>query len=96
MPTSDGKINEKKVNMMNKYIFNFGRVHLPAFNVDPQEVALVAETEDEARDIIFNTPEIGFNFCMSYPYTEKRMSEFKNKWNMKEYTLEELFEKKKC
>ncbi len=74
---------------MNKYIFTFGSRHLKEFNVNPMEVMLIVEAENEgsARDKVFNFPGIGEYFCTSYRYSRKH--EF-NKFNMVEYTLEDL------
>ena len=43
--------------------------------------------------IAFNYDGIGSKFCTSYPYSE--IEEFKEKWNIVEYTLTQLEETRK-
>ena len=75
----------------NKFIITFGSSQLDEFYVRPNDVALIieAKNENEARTKVFNLKGIGERFCTSYPY-EKYIDEFVNKYNMKEYTLEDL------
>ena len=74
-----------------KFIITFGSSQLNEFNVKPNDVALIieAENENEARNQVCNFKGIGERFCTSYAY-EKHIDEFVNKYNMKEYTLEDL------
>jgi hypothetical protein len=76
---------------MKKFIITFGSGQLDEFSVAPTSVSLVVESETEngAREKVFNTQGIGGRFCTSYPY-EDFAEEFKVKYNMKEYTLEDL------
>ena len=76
---------------MKKYVITFGSGQLTEFFVRPTNVMLVIEAEDEnsARQKVFDFPGIGERFCTSYEYDEVK-DEFKNKYGMKEYTLEEL------
>lgn len=74
-----------------KYLVTFGSDHLKAFNVNPLKVGLVIEGDSEfgARDkYLINNSDIGRAFCTTYPYS--KFEEFKEKYGMKEYTLEEL------
>lgn len=75
----------------NKFIITFGSSQLDEFYVRPNDVALIieAKNENEARTKVFNFKGIGERFCTSYAY-EKHIDEFVNKYNMKEYTLEDL------
>ena len=81
---------------MNKYIFTFGSGQLTEFNVRPNDVALIIEAnnENEARSIVFDYDGIGGKFCTSYPYS--CMEQFKNEYNMNEYSLDELESRRKC
>lgn len=74
-----------------KTIITFGNNHLIQFNVRPLSVMLVieAESENKARTLALNFNGIGEYFCTSYPYT-KYEKEFKEKYNMKEYTFDDL------
>ena len=76
---------------MDKYIMTFGSGQLPevSHKVRPLKVMLVieADSEYEARDIAFKS-FVGKKFCTSYPYS--KAGEFKDKYNMEEYSLEEL------
>ena len=76
-----------------KTIITFGSSQLEWLDVYSQEVALVieADNEMEARSIVFKS-EIGNKYSTSYPYEDK-IDEFKAKYGMKEYTLEELLSK---
>lgn len=80
---------------MNKYFMTFGSNQLYEFKVNPIYVALVIEasSENEARKIAFNYDGIGSKFCTSYPYSE--IEEFKENWNIVEYTLTQLEETRK-
>ena len=80
---------------MNKYIFTFGSGQLTEFNVRPNDVALIIEAnnENEARSIVFDYDGIGDKFCTSYPYSY--IDQFKNEYNMKEYSLDELESRRK-
>ena len=77
---------------MSKYYISFGCGHLGAFNI-PEYLKsnvlleLEAETEMDARDIVFKIPSIKDKFCTSY----KDLSIWKDKAII--YTLEELFDK---
>ena len=73
-----------------KFIATFGSSQLPTFDVNPMSVMLVLEGENDndARKLLFKEPFNG-RFATSYPY-EKYAKEFKEKYNMKEYTLKEL------
>ena len=77
---------------MKKYIFTFGSKHLEwlHYKLNPMNVALVVEAENEnvARQIVFKS-KIGEYFFTSYPYDEF-VEEFKSRFGMKEYSLEEL------
>lgn len=74
-----------------KTVITFGSGQLTEFFVRPTNVMLVIEAENviEARQKAFDFPGIGERFCTSYNYEEVK-DEFKNKYGMKEYTLEEL------
>jgi hypothetical protein len=74
-----------------KYIVTFEFNQLNEFNVNPNEVILVIEGDYKAMISIqlFNYPGIGIDFCKIYDY-ESVVEEFKNKFKMKEYTLEDL------
>lgn len=76
---------------MNKYIFTFGSSQLDEFAVNPNSVALIieADTECEARTIVFNYKGIGAKFSSSYEY-EDNIDMFLNQYNMVEVTLDEL------
>jgi hypothetical protein len=55
---------------LNSYVFTFGTGQLKNFNVsNPNAIALliIAKTESEARQIVFDDPDIGSAFCTSYP-----------------------------
>ena len=84
---SEDELEEKKM----KFIITFGSSQLDEFYVRPNDVALIieAENENEARNQVCNFKGIGERFCTSYPY-EKYIDEFVNKYNMKEYTFEDL------
>ena len=77
---------------MNKWIFTFGSGQLPDIQktINPMKVMLVveAETENEARSEVFKS-FIGPYFCTSYPF-EPYAVEFKEKYNMIEFTLKDL------
>lgn len=75
---------------MNKYIITFGSGQLLGFQVNPLKVALIIEADNEnsARQKVFNFYGIGSKFCTSYPYS--KIEEFKTKFNMREYTLDDL------
>lgn len=83
-------MNKKK----NKYIITFGSGQLQSIKdkVNPQKVMLIIEDTDErlARMKVFDS-FIGINFSTSYPYNEF-YKKFKEKYGMKEYTLEKLVE----
>jgi hypothetical protein len=73
-----------------KYIATFGSNQLNQFNVNSMNVMLVLEGNyEDIRTQLFNFPGIGANFCTTYNY-EAVVEEFKNKFKMKEYTLEDL------
>ena len=77
----------------NKWFFTFGSENLQWMReqgINPMSVMLVveAENEQEARSMVFGS-KIGPYFCTSYPY-EKFADEFKEKYRMDEYTLEEI------
>lgn len=76
---------------MSKYIITFGSGQLEGFNINASSVMLVieADSEREAREIVFSYEGIGENFCTSYSY-EKYAEKFINGFNMKEYSLEDL------
>ena len=75
---------------MNKYVITFGSDQLPEFPGNSLKVMLVIEADSEryARDKVFNT-SIGGNFCTSYKYDDVA-EEFKELYDMEEYTLEDL------
>lgn len=79
--------------MKTKIVVTFGTGQLQGFNVIPNDVALIVEGDDEfkAREKVFQS-EIGDNFCTSYLY-EDYIDDFIFKYNMTEYTLEELLSK---
>lgn len=60
--------------MDNKTIISFGSEQLEEFNIPKGQrgrVFIYTHLEDEeARDLMFNTPSIGRGFCSSYPYDE--------------------------
>lgn len=73
-----------------KTIVTFGSGQLKELSgkIRPNDVALIIDKpEPEARTIVMDS-FIGKSFCTTYPYS--KMDEFKEKYNMKEYTLEEL------
>lgn len=74
-----------------KLLVTFGSGHLKEFVVgNPNEVLLVVEGKDfsDCRKKVFDFPGIGEYFCTSYDYSEK--DDFINKYDMREYTLEDL------
>lgn len=74
-----------------KLLVTFGSGHLKEFVIgNPNTVLLVVEGKDwaDCRNNVFNFKGIGEMFCTTYDYSEK--DEFITKWNMKEYTLEDL------
>ena len=77
--------------MHDKFIITFGSSQLDEFYVRPNDVALIieAKNENEARTKVFNFKGIAERFCTSYQY-EKYIDEFVKRYNMKEYTLEDL------
>ena len=81
--------------MKTKYVITFGSGQLTEFFVNPANVMLVIEAENEkwARQKIFNFPGIGQSFCTSYDYNEVK-DEFMNKYGMKEYSLDDLESKR--
>jgi hypothetical protein len=81
--------------MKNKYVITFGSGQLTEFFVRPTNVMLVIEAEDEnsARQKAFDFPGIGSRFCTSYNYEEVK-DEFKSKYGMKEFSLEDLESKR--
>ena len=78
-----------------KFIITFGSGQLTEFYVRPTNVMLVIEAEnvESARNKVFNFPGIGERFCTSYNYDEYA-NEFKEKYGMSEYTLEDLENKR--
>lgn len=80
---------------MNKFIITFGSGQLTEFDVRPNDVALIIEAnnEYEARNIVFDYDGIGNKFCTSYPYSY--IEQFKNVYNMIEYSLDDLESKRK-
>lgn len=74
-----------------KTVITFGSGQLTEFFVRPTNVMLVieAETENQARQKAFNFPGIGERFCTSYKYDEVK-DEFLNRYDMTEYSLEDL------
>lgn len=81
--------------MKNKYVITFGSGQLTEFFVRPTNVMLVIEAEDEyqARQQAFDFPGIGERFCTSYEYEEVK-DEFLNQFGMKEFSLEDLANKR--
>lgn len=79
---------------MNKYIITFGGSQLQEFDVRPMDVMLVleADTEEEARQVA--REEFNNRYSSSYQY-EKFVHQFKKDYNMVEFTLNELMEKKR-
>ena len=79
-----------------KTIITFGSAQLAeiAHKVNPMKVMLVIEAPNEysARNKVFES-FIGKYFAFSYAYS--KAEEFKKKYNMEEYSLEELIEMKK-
>ena len=76
---------------MEKRIFTFGSSQLKDFNVKPESVMLVVEGVDwlDCREQVFNYDGIGAVFCTDYAYDDY-VDEFKNVYNMKEYTFADL------
>jgi len=74
---------------MNKYIFTFGSNQLKGLGISPMSLMLVIEapTEHDARQRVFES-FIGNKFAFSYDYD--KMQEFKDKYGMREISLEEL------
>ena len=83
---------ECKLFNTSKWIFTFGSGQLPELktSINPMDVMLVieAEYEREAREQVFKS-FIGPYFCTSYPY-EQHVAEFKEKYNMQEFSLKDL------
>ncbi len=75
-----------------KIFVTFGSSALPELRglVSPMNVMLVVngESHNEARQKVFDS-FIGARFFTSYPY-EMYADEFKEKYGMREYTIEEL------
>lgn len=76
---------------MEKRIFTFGSGQLTGFAVKPESVMLVVEGVDwlDCREQVFNYDGIGEVFCTDYSYDDY-VDEFKNDYNMKEYTFADL------
>ena len=77
----------------NKWFFTFGSEQLEWMReqgINPMSVMLVVEakSEREARNMVFSS-KIGPNFCTLYLYAI-HADEFKDKYRMDEYTLEEI------
>lgn len=82
-------------NKLNIYVFTFGTGQLKNFNIiDPNSVALIvaAKTENEARQIVFDDPDIGSQFCTSYSFASFS-KQFQN-YRMEMLDLDMLKERK--
>lgn len=80
---------------MRKFIFTFSNHNLVGFDVEQNKVALIVEAEYEsyARNMIHSVEDIGKGYCLSYSY-EDNMEDFKTRFGLKEYTLDELLKLK--
>ena len=72
-----------------KTIFTFGSDHINHKKINPLDTMMIVEAKNdsEAREIVMKS-KIGRNFCTTYPYSKANL--FKERYNMKEYTMKEL------